>query len=97
MKNRLLTQIAAIGIVLAFLLLVSGSALGAPLTGVQGSRIQANFMSQDPDPADAGKDVDLRWQVVNTLTGTTDILRFHLDAGYPFRSEERRVGKECRL
>ncbi len=87
MKNGLLKQIVALGIVLGFLLLTSNSALGAPLTGVQGSRIQVNFMSQDPDPADAGKDVELRWQVVNTLAGTAENLRFHLDAEYPFLFE----------
>ncbi len=87
MKNRLLKQIAALGIVLGFLLLASNSALGAPLTGVQGNRIQANFMSQDPDPADAGKDVDMRWQVVNTLSSSVDNLKFHLDAEYPFLFE----------
>ncbi len=87
MKNRLITQIAVLGIVLGFLLLVSNSALGAPLTGVQGNRIQANFMSQDPDPADAGKDVDLRWQVVNTMSSSVENLKFHLDVGYPFLFE----------
>lgn len=87
MKNRLITQIAVLGIVLGFLLLVSNSALGAPLTGVQGNRIQANFMSQDPDPADAGKYVELRWQVVNTLSSSVDNLKFHLDAEYPFLFE----------
>ena len=87
MKNRLLTHILALGIVLGFLLLASNSSLGAPLTGVQGNRIQANFMSQDPDPADSGKDVDLRWQVVNTQSSAIDNLKFHLDAGYPFLFE----------
>ncbi|MFA4935095.1 MAG: CARDB domain-containing protein [Candidatus Methanoperedens sp.] len=87
MKNRLLTQVSILGVLIVLLLMAATVVLGAPLTGVQGSRIQANFMSQDPDPADAGKDVDLRWQVVNTLTGTTENLRFRLDAGYPFLFE----------
>lgn len=78
-------RIFALWMVVSFLL--ANTVLGAPLTGVQGSRIQVNFMSQDPDPADAGKDVDLRWQVVNTITGTVENLRFHLDAGYPFLFE----------
>ena len=60
---------------------------GAPLTGVQGSRVAVNFMSQDPDPADAGKYLDLRWQVVNTVSGSVDFLTFRLDAGYPFLFE----------
>lgn len=79
-----LTQITALGIVIGFFLLTASPALGAPLTGGQGSRIQAYFMSQDPDPADAGKDVDLRWQVVNTLSNTVESLKFRLDADYPF-------------
>ncbi len=87
MKKRLLTQVSILGVLIVLLLMAATVVLGAPLTGVQGSRIQANFMSQDPDPADAGKDVDLRWQVVNTLTGTTENLRFRLDAGYPFLFE----------
>ncbi len=73
--------------ILLLMLILSAASSGAPLTGGQGSRIQAYFMSQDPDPADAGKDVDLRWQVINTLASTTENLRFHLDAGYPFLFE----------
>ncbi len=83
MKNRLL----AIGIVIGILLLTANPVFSAPLKGGQGSRIQAYFMSQDPDPADAGKDVDLRWQVLNTLASTTENLKFHLDADYPFLFE----------
>lgn len=87
MKNRLLTQISILGVLIILLSMAAAVVLGAPLTGVQGNRIQANFMSQDPDPADAGNYVDLRWQVVNTITGTTDALKFHLDADYPFLFE----------
>ncbi|MDO9098861.1 MAG: CARDB domain-containing protein [Candidatus Methanoperedens sp.] len=87
MKNRLLTQVSILGVLIVLLLMAATVVLGAPLTGVQGSRIQANFMSQDPDPADAGKDVELRWQVVNTLSSSVDNLRFHLDAEYPFLFE----------
>lgn len=87
MKKRLLTQVSILGVLIVLLLMAATVVLGAPLTGVQGSRIQANFMSQDPDPADAGKDVELRWQVVNTLSSSVDNLRFHLDAEYPFLFE----------
>lgn len=86
MKKRIITQFSLLS-VLIILLSMAGTVLGAPLTGAQGSRIQANFMSQDPDPADAGNDLDLRWQVVNTISGTTDTLKFHLDADYPFLFE----------
>ncbi len=85
MKNKL-TQIAMLSIVMG-ILISTNPVLGAPLTGGQGSRVQAYFMSQDPDPVDAGKDVDLRWQVVNTLSSTVENLRFRLDAGYPFLFE----------
>jgi hypothetical protein len=85
MKKNTIAQIAISGIVIG--LLLAGAAFGAPLTGGQGSRIQANFMSQDPDPADAGKDVELRWQVVNTLSSSVENLRFHLDADYPLLFE----------
>jgi hypothetical protein len=87
MKNRLLTQVSIVGVLIVLLSMAAPVVLGAPLTGVQGSRIQANFMSQDPDPADAGKDVDLRWQVVNTMSSTVENLRFHLDVEYPFLFE----------
>ncbi|MFZ3060884.1 MAG: COG1361 S-layer family protein [Candidatus Methanoperedens sp.] len=87
MKNRLLTQISILGVLIVLLSTAAAVVLGAPLTGVQGNRIQANFMSQDPDPADAGKDVDLRWQVVNTMSSTVENLRFHLDVEYPFLFE----------
>ncbi len=62
-------------------------ALAAPITGATGSKIQMNFMYQDPDPGEAGKYIDLRWQVVNTMGGTLDNLRFRLEAGYPFLFE----------
>lgn len=68
------------------LLVIVNTAISAPLTGAQGTRVQANFMNQDPDPADAGKDVELRWQVINTIPGTVD-LKFRLDAQYPFLFE----------
>lgn len=85
--NLILKQIAMIGIVFGLLLVIGSPVSSAPLTGAQGSRIQANFMNQDPDPADAGKDVDLRWQVTNTIPGTVEVLKFHLDAQYPFLFE----------
>ncbi len=69
------------------LLLSAAMVSGAPITGGTGSRIQMNFMYQNPDPADAGKYIDLRWQIVNTIGGATDNLKFHLDAGYPFLFE----------
>ena len=68
--NRMLKQIAITGIVFCLLLMIVNPVSSAPLTGAQGSRIQANFMNQDPDPADAGKDVELRWQIINTIPGT---------------------------
>lgn len=87
MNKRLLTQVSIVGVLAVLLSMSATVVMGAPLTGVQGNRIQANFMSQDPDPADSGKDVDLRWQVVNTMTSTVDNLKFHLDAEYPFLFE----------
>ncbi len=69
------------------LLLSAAIVSGAPITGGTGSRIQMNFMYQDPDPADAGKYIDLRWQIVNTIGGASDNLKFHLEAGYPFLFE----------
>lgn len=69
------------------LLLSAAAVSGTPITGGTGSRIQMNFMYQDPDPADAGKYIDIRWQIVNTIGGATDNLKFHLDAGYPFLFE----------
>ncbi len=87
MKNRLLTQISILGVLIVLLSTAAAVVLGAPFTGVQGNRVNANFMSQDPDPANSGKDVDLRWQVVNTQSSAIDSLKFHLDAGYPFLFE----------
>jgi len=82
----ILKQIAITCMVFGLLLVIVNTASSAPLTGAQGNRVQANFMSQDPDPADAGKDVELRWQVINTIPGTVD-LKFRLDAQYPFLFE----------
>ncbi len=82
----LLKQIAIICMVFGLFLVIVNTAASAPLAGAQGNRVQANFMSQDPDPADAGKDVELRWQVINTIPGTID-LKFRLDAQYPFLFE----------
>lgn len=69
------------------LILSAATVSGAPIIGGTGSRIQMNFMHQDPDPADAGKYIDIRWQIVNTIGGATENLRFHLDADYPFLFE----------
>lgn len=85
--NRILKQITITGIVFWLLLIIVNPVSSAPFTGAQGSRIQANFMNQDPDPADAGKDVELRWQIINTIPGTVEVLKFHLDADYPFLFE----------
>ncbi|MCZ7356087.1 MAG: hypothetical protein O8C66_07030 [Candidatus Methanoperedens sp.] len=87
MKTKILEQSIGLTILIIFLSIIIGPVLGAPIMGAQGSKIQANFMSQDPDPADAGKDLDLRWQVVNTLTSPAESLKFHLDANYPFLFE----------
>ena len=87
MKSKILKQSIGFSILIIFLSIIISPVFGAPLNGVQGSKIQANFMSQDPDPADAGKDLDLRWQVVNTLTSPAESLKFHLDANYPFLFE----------
>ncbi|MCX9083472.1 MAG: hypothetical protein OIN87_01585 [Candidatus Methanoperedens sp.] len=82
----ILKNIAITCMVLGLLLTIVNTAGSAPLSGGQGNRVQANFMSQDPDPADSGKDVELRWQVINTIAGTTD-LKFRLDAQYPLLFE----------
>jgi len=58
----ILKYIAITCMVFGLLLAIVNTAASAPLAGAQGNRVQANFMSQDPDPADAGKDVELRWQ-----------------------------------
>src|SRR5574341_1509234 len=84
MKNKI-EQIAVLGLLVVFL--SATPAPGAPITGKTGNNIQMNFMHQDTDPADAGKYIDLRWQVINTITGETENLKFHLDAGYPFAFE----------
>src|SRR5450759_908446 len=87
MKSKILKQSIGFTILIIFLSVMISPVFGQPSLGVQGSRIQANFMSQDPDPADAGNYVDLRWQVYNSLSTTTDNLKFHLDAEYPLLFE----------
>ncbi len=87
MKSRLFPDITLIGMLIVFLSAIVGPVLGAPITGGTGSKVQMNFMYQDPDPAEAGKYIDLRWQIVNTMGGTTENLRFRLEAGYPFLFE----------
>ncbi len=83
MKSKILKQSIGFSILIIFLSVIISPVFGAPIKGAQGSQIQANFMSQDPDPADAGNYVDLRWQIVNTMSTPAD-LKFHLDAEYPF-------------
>ena len=87
MNSKILKQSIGFSILIIFLSVMISPVFGQPPTGAQGSRIQANFMSQDPDPADAGNDLDLRWQIYNSLSSPTDNLKFHLDAGYPFLFE----------
>lgn len=83
MRNRLFPIMG----ILIVLLSAAYPTMGVPITGATGSKVQMNFMYQDPDPAEAGKYIDLRWQIVNTVGGTLDNLRFRLDAGYPFLFE----------
>ncbi len=87
MKRRLFPDITLIGMLIVFLSASISPVLGTPITGGTGSKVQMNFMYQDPDPAEAGKYIDLRWQIVNTVGGATENLRFRLDAGYPFLFE----------
>lgn len=87
MQSGLLSKIVLAGMLIFFISAVLSPVTAAPLTGVIGSKIQMNFMYQDPDPAEAGKYIDLRWQIVNTVGGTTENLRFRLEAGYPFTFE----------
>ncbi|VVB84593.1 Uncharacterised protein [uncultured archaeon] len=87
MKSKVLAQVIVYSTLVVFLSAMISPVMSAPLRGAQGSRIQAFFMSQDPDPGDAGKDLDLRWQVVNTMSSAIDSLRFHLDVGYPLLFE----------
>jgi len=58
-----------------------------PITGKVGSTVHVYFMNQDPDPADSGQYVDLRWQVIVTKVGKIENLEFYLDADYPFLFE----------
>ncbi len=83
MRNRLFPIMG----ILIVLLSAAYPTMGVPITGATGSKVQMNFMYQDPDPAEAGKYIDLRWQIVNTMGGTLDNLRFRLDAAYPFLFE----------
>jgi hypothetical protein len=87
MKSRLIPDITLIGMLIVILSAMIGPTLGAPITGGTGSKVQMNFMYQDPDPAEAGKYIDLRWQIVNTVGGTTENLKFRLEADYPFLFE----------
>ncbi len=87
MKSRLIPDVTLIGMLIVVLSAIIGPTFGAPITGGTGSKIQMNFMYQDPDPAEAGKYIDLRWQIVNTVGGTTENLRFRLEADYPFLFE----------
>ncbi|MCZ7401603.1 MAG: hypothetical protein O8C61_05220 [Candidatus Methanoperedens sp.] len=87
MKSKILKQSIGFSILIIFLSVMISPVFGQPPTGAQGDRIQVNFMSQDPDPADSGNYVDLRWQVYNSLSTMTDNLKFHLDAEYPLLFE----------
>lgn len=69
---------------LVALAIISNPVMGAPAPG---SMIEVNFMSQDPDPANAGRYVDLRWQAINYEKDPIDNLRFHLDVEYPLLFE----------
>lgn len=69
---------------LVILALMTVPALAAPAPG---SMIEVNFMSQDPDPANAGQYVDLRWQAINYKKDPIDNLRFHLEVEYPLLFE----------
>lgn len=85
MKSR--AKFIAVGMLIIFLPAASSPVLGTHIKEIIGSRIQMNFLNQDPDPADAGKFLDLRWQIIIGVPGKLENLTFYLDAEYPFLFE----------
>ncbi len=81
--HRLLTTL----VLLFCMSTIAIPAESTPITGKVGSTVHVYFMNQDPDPADAGKDVELRWQVIVTKVGKIENLEFYLEADYPFLFE----------
>ncbi|MHC1572658.1 MAG: COG1361 S-layer family protein [Methanosarcinales archaeon] len=77
---------AVLFLCMSTIVIPASSVVETPLTGKYRG-INVYFMNQDPDPADAGKDVELRWRVVVAKVGKIDNLEFYLDADYPFLFE----------
>ncbi|RZN13995.1 MAG: hypothetical protein EF812_06570 [Methanosarcinales archaeon] len=85
--KKLLNKILTILVLVFCIGILVLPAESTPIIGKVGSTVHVYLMNQDPDPADSGKYLDLRWRVVVTKVGTIDNLEFYLDAGYPFLFE----------
>jgi hypothetical protein len=72
---------------IAGILLLAAVLAAAPAASAQLSTttaIRETFLNQDPDPAEPGKYVELRWKLEKTGNGRINDIRYFLDVDYPF-------------
>jgi hypothetical protein len=85
--KKVLNKILTILVLVFCMSILALPAESTPNVGISVNTIHVYLMNQDPDPANSGKYLDLRWRVIVTKIGTIDDLEFYLDAGYPFLFE----------
>src|SRR3989338_11296225 len=97
MKQKIILSLIAL-----ILLVGSISAFGATSTTSTRTMLNAykmniTMVNQEPDPAEAGRYVTIRFKIENSGAENAEDITVELLPEYPFsldRSEERRVGKE---
>lgn len=70
------------------IVLMSVSAVFAAVTNDDSDVIKTTLLNQDPDPAEPGKYVELRWKVEKIGTGTLEDISFELEPKYPFSIDD---------
>lgn len=74
-------------VLIALMLIVAPLVVAQSATGMKfrsGATLDVTFLNQDPDPAEPGGYVDLRWKVENLGTEELELVQFVLDTEYPF-------------
>lgn len=76
-------------LVLLFLIIMSGVIIStkvlAATNDVAYGKLNAVLLNQDPDPAEPGKYVELRWKITKEGSGALNEISFQLDNKYPFK------------
>lgn len=76
-----------IGIILMFMVIATAFS-GVKAAAFEYGYVSITLLNQDPDPAEPGEYVELRWKVVKRGTLTVDNIMFELQPDYPFSFDQ---------